>query len=334
MAVVKQAYANAVAPWDIATLCNDVRDAFIGAGLMTAWFDSFTSGGYEHRILQITYDAAKTYGKTYYWFTFNGAGIWVRTNPGWNATTHLPAGAGGTAGVNHLDWYSSGTVPVTTDISYSVALIALSTSISFSVTRYTSAGRSFFTLRTGTSFLTFTIDPSSTTFRPFYDLNLGYHSGFYTVSCNGNRQFDIQSIHRHRRELFLGSAVGASSAQASATLAVNRYCLPFVNTYTAGNGSTFPSDGFVLPCWTTQNPSITSTFNPIFNNLRISSIHLSDLPSDFGITTCRVSNTMAIQDNATVTAGVEEYEILQFLNVGVFNSGGFYANPIFIARTV
>jgi hypothetical protein len=323
MAVVKQAYANAVAPWDIATLCNDVRDAFIGAGLMTAWFDSFTSGGYEHRILQITYDAAKTYGKTYYWLTFNGVGIWLRIVTGWNATTHVPAG---TLYVDYINSDTSGLLGAN-------QLITISTSISFSVTRYTSSGRSFFTLRTGSTYHTFTIDPAGTTFRSFYDLNIGYHEGWFTVST-GSGQVTFNGRSRTRRALLLGSSINNSTSTfglADEPVAVSIYSLP----RNAGNSSfeNPPAGGFVLPGWTTAaNPSAPSNFNPVFTGLRLSSVHTSDLPADFGITAIKVSNTLAIQDNATVTAGSEEYEILHFSNEGFSN--GVTNNPVFLARTI
>jgi hypothetical protein len=323
MAVVKQAYASAIAPWTITSVCDDVRDAFIGAGLMTAWFDSFTAGGYEHRILQVTYDAGKTYGKTYYWFTFNGVGIWLRIVTGWNATTHVPTGT------QYVDYYDANTSAVTA----ASQLITISTSISFSVTRYTSSGRSFFTLRTGSTYHTFTIDPAGTTFRSFYDLNIGYHEGWFTVST-GSGQVTFSNRVRYRRALLLGSSINNSTSSIGTVytpIVVSTYSLP----RNAGN-SPFenpPTGGFVLPGWTTSaNPSASSNFNPVFTGLRLSSVHTSDLPADFGITAIKVSNTLAIQDNATVTAGSEEYEILHFTNDGF--SSGIANNPVFLVRII
>jgi hypothetical protein len=88
-----------------------------------------------------------------------------------------------------------------------------------------------------------------------------------------------------------------------------------------------------MPGWTTAaNPTAGSNFNPVFTGLRLSSIHAAELPSDFGVSCIKVSNTLAIQDNATVSAGIEEYEILNFSNDG-FN-GTIANNPVFLARTV
>jgi hypothetical protein len=88
-----------------------------------------------------------------------------------------------------------------------------------------------------------------------------------------------------------------------------------------------------MPGWTTAaNPAAPSNYNPVFNGLRLSSIHTADLPLDFGFSAIKTSNTMAIQDNATVTAGTEEYEILELVKLGFVNS--IATNTVFLARTV
>jgi len=329
MAVTKQAYASASAPWAATAVCNDLRDAFIGAGLMTAWHDSFAAGGREHRVLEIIYNGSKTYGKTYYWFTVSTTGIWIRTSTGWNTGSDIPSGPG-VAGTQYVDWFDTNT----SGLNGAAQIIELLTSISFSVTRYTASGRSFFVLRTGTTFCTFTIDSASTTFRTFYDLNLGYHSGIYLVSTS-SRSVRISQTQRNRRDLLLGSSLNNDASFESSyrqSAVVNQYCIP--NTGTTGMTATFPDPGFLLPGWTTAaNPSAGTNFNPVFNAIRLTSIHAADMPADFGIASLKVSNTLAIQDNATVTAGTEEYEILQFANLG-FLAIGLTSNPVFLARTV
>jgi hypothetical protein len=321
----------AQAPWNIGQVCDAVKTAFIDAGLMTDWFDSFTNGGYEHRVLEITYNSSKTYGKTYYQFIFgadggSGSGIWVLTSTGWNATTHYARGAGTSVGVEGVDWVqNSGTLNPGTGYN----LIGLSTSISFSITSYTSGGRAFFTLRTGNSWRTFTIDPAGTTFRSFFDLNLGYHSGIYSVVAEEG-QFRVFGLQRLRRELLIGSSVGGGYGS-NFGVTLNSYSLP--QNYPNNFYSNFPAAGFVLPGWTTNaNPSAGSNFNPIFPGLRLTSIHAADLPSDFGTTTIKNSNILAIQDNATVTPGVEEYEILAFTNAN--GGSGVTNSPAFLARTI
>jgi hypothetical protein len=324
MAVTKQAYAAAVAPWAITAVCNDVRDAFIDAGLMASWFDSFTSGGYEHRVLEIIYDNSKAFGKTYYWFTFNGVGIWLRTVSGWNAGTHVPSGT------QYVDFFDSNT----TALDSAFRLLTLSTSISFSCTRYTSSGRSFLVLRTGSDFVTFTIDPASTTFRAFYDLAKGYHEGFFRV-ITGNQLVGFACVNRSRRSLLLGSSLNNSSFEAyfRTQISVCNYVL----SRSAGSysDSSYPANSaYLLPGWTTAaNPSAGSDYNPVFTGLRLSSVHAADLPADFGVSCIKKSNTLNIQDNATVAASVEEYEILNFRNDG-FDSAAIANNATFLARTV
>lgn len=330
MAVTKLARV-AVAPWAITDVCNALKTSFIDAGLMTDWYDSFSAGGYEHRVLEMTYNAAKTYGKTYYWFTFNGVGIWVRTSTGWNATSHIPSGAGGVAGTASVDWFNTNT----SALDGASQITTLSTSISFSVTSYTSGGRAFFVVRTGTIYNTFTIDPAGTTFRTFFDLNLGYHSGIYTIGCNG-RRIMIYAINRNRRELLLGSSLNIGNDGQGQSVTVSMFSIPVnFGNYGGfyGSAAIFPVDGFVLPGWTTAaNPSAGSNFNPVFTGIRLTSAHASDLPSDFGISSVKNSDVLAIQDNATVTAGSEEYEIIQFSNQGTNN--GITSNPVFLARTI
>ena len=56
------------------------------------------------------------------------------------------------------------------------------------------------------------------------------------------------------------------------------------------------------------------------------------MPADFGIGSIKVSNILAIQDNAGITNGTEEYEIGAFLNSG--DVGAVTSNPAFLFRTI
>ena len=322
MAVTKQVYASAAAPWAATSVCDDLRDAFIGAGLMTAWFDSFSSGGREHRVLEVVYDNSKTYGKTYYWFTVSTVGIWIRIVSGWNAGTDVPSGT------QYLDFYDN----VTTALNGAVQLLTLNTAVSFSCTRYTSSGRTFFVIRTGTDYFTFTIDPAGTTFRALYDLAIGYHEGFYRVVIDGYTG-GFACLSRTRRALLLGSSLNNATSATGYTSArrVSSYSLP--RNAGANGTATFGDEGFVMPGWTTAaNPAAPSNYNPVFNGLRLSSIHSTDLPLDFGFSAIKTSNTMAIQDDATVVTGTEQYEILELVKLGFVNS--IATNTVFLARTV
>ena len=320
MAVDKQAYA-AIAPWTVTTVCDFFEEAFIDAGLMTAWYDSFTADGREHRVLEVTYNAAKDYGKTYYWFTINGVGVWMRTAPVWDALNHRPDG------VQYVDWR----VQNMTDMNEVPLLLTISNSISCSLTRYTSGTRSFFVLRSGFTHNNFTIDPSDTAFRSFYNLDYGYHSGIWQVRL-ASRYAGFWSVYRTRRDLLLGGSMNASGYGYSDAVMVNLFCLPvnYGNYYY----QTMPDNGYVLPGWNKfANPSIpASGFNPVFTGMVPSSVITTPLPDDFGITAIKNSNLLAIQDNATVTPGIEEYEVLNFLNGNI--AEGVTNNPVFLARTI
>jgi hypothetical protein len=324
MAVVEQTYA-ATAPWAVADVCSRLQSAFTDAGLMTTWFAAFASGGREHRVLEIIYDPAKAYGKTYYWFTVSSTAIHVRTSTGWNTSTNIPSGPG-VAGTEYVDWGDTNT----TAINFAHLLLTIQSTISFTVTRYTSSGRSFFLFRTGTTYRTFTIDPAGTTFKSFYDLDLGYHSGIYSVDAT-NRRVRILSLHRNRRELFLGSSLNAGTSSATAVPVLN-FCIP-VNFGSFPVLLGFPDEGFVLPGWTTAaNPSAGQDFNPVYHSIRLTSVHAADMPADFCIASVKISDLLAIQDNATVSDGTEEYKIGAFSNSGANFS--ITSNPVFLFRTV
>jgi hypothetical protein len=320
MAVDKQAYA-AVAPWTVTTVCDFFESAFIDAGLMTAWYDSFTGGGREHRILEVTYNAAKDYGKTYYWFTIDGVGVWMRTAPVWDALNHRPDG------VQYVDWR----VQNMTDMNDVPLLLTISNSISCSLTRYTSGTRSFFVLRSGFAHNNFTIDPSDTAFRSFYDLDYGYHSGIWRVAPS-SQSIHFLSVYRTRRDLFLGSQLNAGTNGYGSPATMNIFAL--TPSYADYPGYTAPDSGYILPSWNTfANPSIPpSGFNPVYTGMVPNSVITTPLPGDFGVTMIKNSNLLAIQDNATVTPGVEEYEILHFLNGNA--AQGVTSNPVFLARTI
>ncbi len=327
MAVVEETYL-ATAPWAAAVVCTQLQDAFIDAGLMSAtWHDSFTSGGREHRVLEVIYNGSKAYGKTYYWFTVDGTGIWVRTSTGWNTTAKIPSGPG-VAGTQYVDWFDANT----TANNAAHLLLSISASINFTITRVSSGARSFFLLRTGATSRMFTIDPAGTTFKAFYNLDLGYHSGIFSVEAD-LRQIKFDSLQRNRRELLLGSCLNGSTSAADfrASATVSPFSIP-VN-FGTNSAASFPNQGFVLPGWTTAaNPSAGSNFNPVHQGLRLTSIHAADMPTDFGIASLKISNISAVGDNANVTNGLEEYKIGAINNAGA--TGGITSNPIFVYRTI
>ena len=102
MACTKQTY-TATATWTASDLAQLFEDAFIDAGLMTAWYDSFLSSSVENRVLEVVYDGTKTYGKTYYWFMFTTTGVYLHVATGWDAPNNVPSGT------QYLDYFSTTT---------------------------------------------------------------------------------------------------------------------------------------------------------------------------------------------------------------------------------
>jgi hypothetical protein len=311
------------------------QSAFVDAGLMSAWYASFNNGP-DHRVMEVTYNAAKAYGKTYYWFSFDGTNFAVQCAVGWNGTSNIPRGIGGATGTQFLDWVANTTNTLPTGSHTLVT--SLSSSVSVSLTRYTSSGRSFFLLRASTAnYACFTIDPSSVSFRSWVDLDFHMHCGFFRTSTSSLREASFLQAVRTRRDALTGGYLNQSGSinAYNSAVATNRYMFGN-NTPVAGYTTQgMPLDrGFLLPNWSPfSNPQAPSTYNPVFTGLRISAAHATDLPADFGVAVIKVSNTITIQDNATVTAGTEEYEVLDATNAGT-TSGTMAANPAFLARIV
>ena len=336
MAVTKSIHA-VVAPWGVAQVADAFKDAFIAAGLMTDWYDSFSSGGYEHRILEVTYDNTKNYGKCYYWFILNGVGVTIKTVTGWDAANNIPKGPTG-AGAQRYDWPEDVSAASSVNNSSSwTSLLTLSNSINCSVTRYTSGDRSFFVLRSATSWATFTIDPPSTTFRSWYSDALigGYHTGIWGVGSNGSRATTFFTYNRTSRALFGGCGTDIANGSTNRIMGMSSWGFQDMIDY-GGNRKygTFDGETNNIPHWygVSMNSGVLSDFLPVFNGIRPSVIYAADLPNDFGVGALRyaAANSVTIQDTMVVSAGVEEYEVLSFRNRGTDGQ----VNPLFLARTV
>ena len=166
MAVTKQTY-SASPVWTAAGLANRFRDAFIDAGLMTDWFDSFVNGGIENRILEITYDGAATYGKCYYWFMFSTTFAGVSVATGWSTLTNEPTGT------QYVDFFSTATNTTTNHYSLTGG-VALITGTEASIVRYTStddSDYSWFVFRNGAVPYPFMIAPANVARVAWLDLN-------------------------------------------------------------------------------------------------------------------------------------------------------------------
>ncbi len=142
MTVVPQTY-TATATWTATQLADIFKQAFIDAGLMTDWFDSFLNT-VENRVLRVINDGAKTYGTVYYWFMFTTGGVFVATTNTWNASTHVPTGT------QYIDYYS--TTTSATSAAASATAAASSATLAASYTPAITAGVSgYFLTNNGTT---------------------------------------------------------------------------------------------------------------------------------------------------------------------------------------
>jgi hypothetical protein len=346
MACTKATY-TATATWTASQLADLFRDAFIAAGLMAAWHDSFLSGSIENRVLEVTYDGAKTYGKTYYWFMFTTSGVFLHVATGWNTGTDQPTGT------QYLDFFATTTNATTNHWN----AVALSTSSTVELVRYTSnvdTQQSWFVVKSGTTRFCFTIVNGAKTVQSWMDLNKGFFAGFawtrpIVVVSSTNRPSGLMRFGRGpalRRDLTLGAALNGSTTTANYS---STSALFLLESYGApGNGSNNFSDNaavmfststtdanpgaIILPCnFSGTNPAFTTNSNPVFHSMPYMPYITSSLSSDFGITFHYATNTFSPGDTFVVSAGTEEWEVLDFAANGSAVTG---ASPLFLARMI
>jgi hypothetical protein len=349
MPVTKQTYTVA-SPWNNAQMAAGFRDAFIGAGLMTDWYDSFLDTGIEHRILEITYDASKAYGKTYYWFKFANSQVYVHIASGWNATTRKPNGT------RLVDYYSdSTTLADATNRVNNVSTIvtnSLNTNTTTTITRFTSqvdASFTWFLVRNGSLNLNFHINRNPPL--SWIDLNKVFYTSMmwqrsWVTGSSGGAAFVLFPMATRRSHL--GRALGVDTnpffyGASSFTLFrdYDRSIFQTLAYHFSGNRpnenansnpSFGDSNGVLFPVNFLGNPSYTAVDNPIFNGFPLTAYSAGVLPSDFGIASYFGSNTMASFDQFVVTPSVEVYDIIQVTNSGQANNG--YVSPMFLARVI
>lgn len=326
MAVTKATY-TATATWTAVQLADVFKTAFIDAGLMTDWYDSFLNT-VENRVLEVVYDGTKTYGTVYYWFMFTTGGVFIQTALGWNATTHVPTGS------QYLDYFATTTNATTNHRS----LIPLTASSTATVTRYTSAvdtDCSWFLIRSGTNSTAFMIPSPGFGPSAFVDQNKVAFNGMLGIA-------DVVSGSSATGIAFLQAApstrrtyLGASSLRNSTTSSVFT-ATPYIYGYVAysNNSNSFSileTTPYVrLPnALTTVQSALASNHLPIYT-APTASPYMPPLPSDFGITAYYASNSMAVQDTLVVSAGVEEWEMVDVS----LNSSTDAARMMFLARTV
>jgi hypothetical protein len=333
MAVTKEVY-TATATWTAITNAAIFRDAFTDAGLMTDWYDSFTSSGLEHRILEVVYSPSKTNGTTYYWFIFNTSNVYLQTAGGWNAVTHVPTGT------QYLDYFSTTTTSVSNHNDLSTT--TLSTSTQATLTRYTSgisSGCSWFMYKNGTNMFTFTIP--SPTFGPASWVDLDYYRYNYipfALPVTSGNTAALTFIHRagNLRTSIFGATITRNSTTSGGY--TNTFqVLRFAGAGNAGSGNTSDylsaaatTGGIPLPvAMSNTNTRLAANHVPVFTSPPINP-YTANQPADIGITLQYSITSAAEGDTYVVSAGVEEYEIIA--KAGTNTSG--YAQIFLLARTV
>ncbi len=331
MAVTTATY-TATATWTASQLADIFRSAFIDAGLMTEWHDSFLNT-IENRVLEVTYNGAKTYGKTYYWFQFTTGGVFFNLATGWNTGSDIPSGT------QYLDFFST-TTNATTNHSQ---LVTLSSSTTVTIDRFTSGSYSWFVLKNGSTFLTFHIVPGSATLASWVDLDKVFLNGFsvVTATVGGQASFiDFKQPHALRRMLgAAGSLRGVTAAGSYNNVTYwNMITGRYIGLGNADNGiaqtyhsSIYPHPGIVVPYgFNNANTAYSTDSTPVLTGPSYNHWLTSSLPSDFGIAFHYADNTMAILDTFTVSAGTEVWTIMQRVNSGTITTG---ASALFLART-
>ena len=343
MPVTKQTY-TVTSPWGNSQMAAGFRDAFIGAGLMTDWYDSFLDGAVENRILEITYDASKVYGKTYYWFKFTASQVYVHIATAWNTGTHKPSGT------QYLDFYSDTTN--STQPGCNLSQGSFNSSVTTTITRWTSQVDPLFTwflVRCGSASFNFHINrtpPSS-----WIDLNKVCYTSMMlartqVLSRYGSAWFQLLPLFLRRTYIPVGRIdtfcgyYGACNNYLDAyghTIPL-RY-LFLGNSDFGGNGMGHLGEGHgavQLPIgFSNNNPAYATDSNPVFTNLLLNPYSSALLPADFGITGYLYSVSMSVFDQFVVTPGSEIYDILAVSNhSGSFSSSDLRASPLFLARVV
>jgi hypothetical protein len=351
MAVTKQVYTIANG-WSATQLADNLfRQAFIDAGLMTDWFDSFELSGRQWRVLEVAHDSTKTYGKTFYYFVFDTAGqCGVSIASGWDTATRTPTGT------EFIDYHRL----VSQFASASVSNDQSQTAITFVfnpvnssqavLTRYTSGQdvkQTWFTLEQGVSVSRpFCFLHPNTVLHPWLDLDKGIISGFSNilsqVSSNLGKVSFLQQ-ENIRRALIHGTALRGNTAVNGNTvfhrIEVPSYSYCGIGSNTNQESSNLSSlkgntlNGAVaLPVGrASTNPSYVSDYIPICTGLPWSPFTPTLLASDFGIYMHYAANNIQFQDRFVVSAGVEEWEVLARANNAVAVDG---ASATFLARVV
>lgn len=341
MTVTTQSY-TANPTYTAANFASIFRSALIDSGHMADWYDSFASGGIENRILEITYDGAKTYGKTYYWFQFSGADMFMHVSTGWNTGSHIPAGVGG-AGSRYLDWLSTGSTPVTDTTANHMRFAALNAAQTVTIKRYTSGTFTVFLFVNGTTNYTLILDRTAP-LSGWVNLDKEIYVGAMwcrtrTVNNTAMANFPYypprlrrSNLGKSLRDYTFSPEYGVNNVASSPwdfagdNLTAN-HIYGAVGNASAGasQNHNFERGVIILPNgFNNVNPAYATDEKPAFQNLILSPYSSLALPvvsgaGQFVVYPVYDNNTLQIGATFVVSAGVEEYEIIQCSNGSVIN---------------
>lgn len=332
MAVTKQTY-TAASTWTAAQLADIFRSAFIDAGLMTDWFDSFTNTGIENRVLRVINDGSKTYGTVYYWFMFTTAGGYIQTTLGWNEPGNAPSGT------QYLDYFSTAT---NTTSSHRQFFTAVSTTTA-TLTRYTSAVNTnctWLVARNGASYVNFLIPYGTYNATGFVDQNITAFNGALFTQLNTfvyTSSIGFTNFAGLTRRTHLGSTSARSLTSLSGYITTNALTVGIAYACQGNAGPStqnlvvgMSSVGITLPtAHVNTNSSLAADHTPVFTSI-LASAYLPAMPSDFGVAAYYASNAIAVQDTLVVTAASEEWEMMTVSNNGNADAGRL----MLLARTV
>ena len=348
MAVTKQTY-TALASWTTAQAADLLKDAFIDAGYMTDWHDSFTiSGSNIARVLKVEHDSTKTYGTSFYIFYFAGGSVRVSLASGWDTTSSVPTGT------QFLDYFVLPSIYTTSDtlsLINTTPVFGGSQTSDLLLDRYTSGDdsrQSWFVFSQGTNqSMPFSVLHKNTTLHSWLDLDKGIITGYLraetqvqasTPNRTGSVGFRTDTVLA--RCLLLGTAFrGAELGSRIGFCEKNYKAYAYSGLGAASNnvGNNFASTTFSVSCVilpvgkNSANPAFSTDYIPICTDLAWSMWTPTRLANDFAVYMHYASNTIAYQDKFIVQAGINEWETLAFSNSLAVNDA---PSATFLARVV
>lgn len=348
MVATKQTY-TINAGFGRATVASALRSALIDAGLMTEWYDIFSSSSAQLcAVLEIRHDTTKTYGSSYYYFTISDTGIGVALATGWKASGTAPINV--PTGTQYIDWHTLPANSFAGGDSTLTSIFTWSTASNLFLDRYTSGSdskQSWFVFRqpaTVSRSSPFTFLHKDTSLHSWLDLSKGCISGFSQAllsagSSPGLLRFVVQE--NIRRCLAIGGALRGitSGVYYYHAVQLNIYSYYGVSSISGGSsnipaamqGAQFGA-GTPLPVGrNSANPAFTTDYVPVCTNIPWSYFTPTRLADDLGVYLDYGNNDIAIGDKFIVQSGINEWEVVGFANSSNLNDGG---SVMFLARIV